>query len=91
MLPEHCQFCKRNISQDKGSLLEGDRPLRILKLRRKDQKLFVKVEWAVRGNGFNPRPSWLSTAQLRDPAYQLLLLEFYESLVRWVPTRAAPA
>jgi hypothetical protein len=72
--------------QIQGSL-ESDKPCRLItaKLNSQTNEVNCLVEWELRNNGVKPADSYVTNKTLRDK-YPYLLLDFYESRLRFPPS-----
>lgn len=64
---------------ERGSFEEGDSPMEISKIRMKpqDDKIYFKIKWNRRKNGFQPKSSYVSNQKMKvyDPRF---LVDYYE-------------
>ena len=74
-----------SIESDPDGDIKSDIPMRILNIEQdpEDKELIVKIDWVVRQDtGFKPISTWVSTNKFKKE-YSLMLIEFYEKLLRF--------
>jgi hypothetical protein len=79
-------LAEEEVCQTQGCL-ESDKPCRLItaKLNSQTNEVNCLVEWEIRNNGVKPLDSYVTNKCLRDK-YPYLLLDFYESRLRFPPS-----